>query len=130
MVISISISVGEALDKLTILEIKSERIRELSKLKNIQNEIAALRPVCMRPEFNTIKLKELYDELKSVNEALWDIEDNIRYKESQKSFDDKFVSLARSVYLTNDRRANIKKQINLETGSILIEEKSYQDYTK
>ena len=129
MAISVSVSVGEAMDKLTILHIKSERIDDSQKLKNIHNEIAALTPACSLPEFNTPEVQTLVAELKSVNETLWDIEDDIRDKEFQKAFDDEFISLARSVYVTNDKRAELKKQINLATGSALVEEKSYQDYS-
>jgi len=129
MAISVSVSVGEAMDKLTILHIKSERIDDAQKLKNIHNEIAALTPVCSQPEFNSPEVKALISELKAVNEALWDIEDKIRDKEAIKAFDDEFISLARSVYITNDKRAELKKQINLATGSALVEEKSYQDYS-
>ena len=129
MAISVSVSVGEAMDKLTILHIKSERIDDAQKLKNIHNEIAALTPACSLPEFNTPEVQTLVAELKSVNETLWDIEDDIRDKEFQKAFDDEFISLARSVYVTNDKRAELKKQINLTTGSALVEEKSYQDYS-
>ena len=129
MAISVSVSVGEAMDKLTILHIKSERIDDTQKLKNIHNEIAALTPACSLPEFNTPEVQTLVAELKSVNETLWDIEDDIRDKEFQKAFDDEFISLARSVYATNDKRAELKKQINLATGSALVEEKSYQDYS-
>ena len=86
-------------------------------------------PACARPEFNTPEVQTLVAELKSVNETLWDIEDDIRDKEFQKAFDDEFISLARSVYVTNDKRAELKKQINLATGSALVEEKSYQDYS-
>ena len=129
MAISVSVSVGEAMDKLTILHIKSERIDDAQKLKNIHKEIAALTPACTRPEFNTPEVQSLVAELKSVNETLWDIEDDIRDKEFQKAFDDEFIALARSVYVTNDKRAELKKQINLATGSALVEEKSYQDYS-
>ena len=129
MAISVSVSLGEAMDKLTILHIKSERIDDAQKLKNIHNEIAALTPACTWPEFNTPEVQSLVAELKSVNETLWDIEDDIRDKEFQKAFDDEFISLARSVYVTNDKRAELKKQINLATGSALVEEKSYQDYS-
>ena len=129
MSIDISVSVGEVMDKLTILQIKSERIDDAQKLKNVHKEIAALTPACARPEFNTPEVQTLVAKLKSVNETLWDIEDDIRDKEFQKAFDDEFISLARSVYVTNDKRAELKKQINLATGSALVEEKSYQDYS-
>ena len=129
MAISVSVSVGEAMDKLTILEIKSERIDNAEKLKNIHNEIAALKPVCSTTELTSPEVQKLVAALKSVNEALWEIEDKIRDKEAAKTFDEEFIALARSVYVTNDKRADLKKQINLATGSALVEEKSYQDYS-
>ena len=129
MSIDISVSVGEVMDKLTILHIKSERIDDAQKLKNIHNEIAALTPACTRPEFNTPEVQSLVAELKSVNETLWDIEDDIRAEEAASRFGDRFIELARAVYVTNDRRADLKKQINLATGSDLVEEKSYEDYS-
>ena len=128
MAVTITASVGEAMDKLTILEIKSERIANQEKLANIHNEIEALKPVCSQTAFQTDKIKTLVASLKKVNEELWEIEDQIREKEAAKSFDDEFIQLARSVYFTNDRRADLKKQINHATGSDLVEEKSYQDY--
>lgn len=129
MAVTISASIGEVMDKLSILHIKSERIADSIKLHNIHNEIAALEPVCANPAYQTDQLKKLMGELKNVNEELWDIEDKIREKEAAKEFDDDFIQLARSVYFTNDKRAELKKQINLAAGSELIEEKSYQDYS-
>ena len=129
MAVFVPVSVGEAMDKLTILQIKSERIHDAEKLKNITNEISALEPVCSAEAFQTDIIKELYAQLKRVNEELWQIEDDIREKEAVQHFDDEFIALARSVYVTNDKRAEIKKQINLEAGSDLVEEKSYQDYS-
>jgi len=129
MAISVSVSVGEAMDKLTILEIKSERIDDAQKLENIHKEIATLKPVCSTTNLTSQEVQKLVAELKSVNEELWNIEDQIRDKEAAKQFDDEFIKLARSVYYTNDRRADLKKQINLATGSELVEEKSYQDYS-
>jgi hypothetical protein len=120
------ISVGELLDKLTILEIKSSRILDKNKLLNINKELNLLNEVCKN---NTIDINDfLILELKKYNEDLWDIEDKIRDKERSKQFDEEFISLARAVYFTNDKRADIKKQINLKTGSALIEEKSYNSY--
>lgn len=122
-------SVGEVMDKLTILQIKAERITDSEKRVNIHNEIAALEPVCNAEAYQTETVTNLVIALKGVNEELWDIEDKIRLKEAAKHFDEEFIALARAVYVTNDRRAELKKQINQETGSDLVEEKSYQDYS-
>jgi regulator of replication initiation timing len=123
----IEVSNGEIVDKFSILEIKLNRIKDKSKLENISKEIKELEKYIklILEENNTIKL---YLELKNVNENLWDIEDSIRNKERLKNFDSEFIELARSVYFTNDKRADIKKQINNLTGSKLIEEKSYEKY--
>lgn len=120
------ISVGELLDKLTILEIKSSRISDPNKLLNINKELKLLAEVCHQ---NHINMNDsLIIELKKHNEALWDIEDKIRDKERSKQFDKEFIDLARAVYFTNDKRAEVKKQINLKSGSALVEEKSYNPY--
>ena len=129
MAVMIPASVGEVMDKLTILQIKAERITDSEKLVNIHNEIAALEPVCNAEAYQTETVTNLVIALKGVNEELWDIEDKIRLKEAAKHFDEDFIALARAVYVTNDRRAELKKQINQETGSDLVEEKSYQDYS-
>ena len=126
MSIKIDISVGELLDKITILQIKSERIRDEAKLLNVNKEKQVLTTIW--ESSNNSGLDEEIQELKSINESLWDIEDAIRDKERDKEFDDRFIELARSVYITNDKRAAVKKIINEKTGSALVEEKSYQDY--
>ena len=128
MQLQVPVSVGEVLDKITILQIKLAHISDAAKRANIQNELDALLPLVAGDAFTTDQMQALMAELKSVNEALWDIEDDIREKEAAKSFDAEFIKLARAVYVTNDKRAEIKKQINLETGSALIEEKSYESY--
>ena len=128
MQLQVPVSVGEVLDKITILQIKLAHISDANKRVNIQNELDALLPLVAGDGFATDEMQGLMAELKSVNEALWDIEDDIREKEAAKSFDAEFIKLARAVYVTNDRRAEIKKQINLATGSALIEEKSYESY--
>ena len=128
MQLQVPVSVGEVLDKITILQIKLAHISDAAKRVNIQNELDALLPLVAGDAFATDQMQGLMAELKAVNEALWDIEDNIREKEAVKSFDAEFVRLARAVYVTNDKRAEIKKQINLATGSALIEEKSYESY--
>ena len=128
MQLHVPVSVGEVLDKITILQIKLTHISDAAKRANIQNELDALLPLVAGDAFTTDQMQALMAELKSVNEALWDIEDDIREKEAAKSFDAEFIRLARSVYITNDKRAEIKKQINLATGSALVEEKSYESY--
>ena len=128
MQLQVPVSVGEVLDKITILQIKLAHISDAAKRTNIQNELDALLPLVAGDAFTTDQMQALMAELKSVNEALWDIEDDIREKEAAKSFDAEFIRLARTVYITNDKRADIKKQINLATGSALVEEKSYESY--
>lgn len=123
----VEISDGELLDKLSILEIKAIFIGDEQKLENVNKEIEELKPLCVNL-FASNSIKDDYEELKHVNLKLWEIEDSIRVKEKAKEFDDEFIRLARAVYFTNDKRAEIKKRINLFSGSYLIEEKSYSDY--
>jgi len=123
--VSAEVSTGEFIDKMTILRIKKERIKNKSKLKNVHNELEALEimyEACIRPSET---LESLTDELLEVNKQLWDIEDAVREKEAKQEFDEDFVEIARSVYLTNDERCRLKKAINLLLGSRLVEEKSY-----
>ena len=127
--INVPISVGELLDKITILQIKSKAIKDNNQLKNIQRELRELEDVRDRYVPHNDELLELFNKLGEVNQKLWNIEDDIRVCEKNKLFEDKFIQLARSVYFTNDIRANIKKEMNLLTGSELVEEKSYEDYT-
>lgn len=129
MSIKIDVSVGEIMDKLTILEIKAEKISDAAKLANVRKERDSLLPVINQPVYQTDEVHRLFAALKEINLKLWDIEDDIRQKEAEKTFDDGFIELARSVYFTNDERAEIKKQINLVTGSELVEEKSYEEYS-
>jgi len=124
----VEISTGEFLDKLTILQIKSERISDTGKLTSIQKELGLLEEIWRQSEHSKTNLSQEMAELKKVNEMLWDIEDDIRDKERRKEFDQEFIELARSVYLNNDNRAAIKRRINVRTGSELIEEKSYSEY--
>lgn len=128
MLINTPVSIGEVVDKVTILAIKSERIKDKSKLENIIKELELLRNILADIDGLSEKIESHYNSLKSINEELWDIEDDIRIKEYKREFDDEFISLARSVYVTNDKRAEVKKQINLLLGSELVEEKSYEDY--
>jgi hypothetical protein len=123
----IEVSNGEILDKISILEIKKARINSPEKLVNIEKELNELLPL-YEVLVTSDEVGKKYLELKSVNEQLWDIEDDIREWEDRYYFGDKFVELARLVYITNDRRAKIKKDINLLSGSELIEEKSYKQY--
>ena len=121
----IEISIGEIVDKLSILQIKKNNIEDVIKLENINKEYEYLNDVV----FNELKIsKEDFFNLVLINETLWDIEDKIRFKERDKEFDNDFVELARSVYFTNDKRAEIKKEINLKYGSLFVEEKSYSKY--
>ena len=129
MIITVPVSVGEVVDKVTILEIKSERISNSEKLRNVATELDALRPLVSGGVFDSDELVALTDGLRAVNGELWDIEDDIRAEEAAGRFGERFIELARAVYVTNDRRAELKKKINLATGSQLVEEKSYEDYT-
>jgi hypothetical protein len=126
--ISVPISYGELIDKITILEIKSERIRDAAKLANVRTELDLLAKTWSANPASHGDIAVERDALKRVNEALWDIEDRIRLKEKAKAFDAEFVELARSVYIRNDERAHVKRAINEKLGSTHVEEKSYQDY--
>ncbi|MGI9536176.1 MAG: DUF6165 family protein [Desulfocapsaceae bacterium] len=128
MVVTIPVSWGELFDKLTILEIKKARIDDDQKLANISRELDALKKVCSGHQLPGKGLQDLVGELRRVNESLWDIEDDIRGCERDKNFSEQFIELARSVYKTNDKRAEIKFRINQLLGSELIEEKSYEAY--
>jgi uncharacterized protein DUF6165 len=126
--ILVPISPGELLDKITILRIKQVRILDAIKLANVKLELALLEQTWR--DCGGAARDVALDEraLQNVNERLWDIEDRIRDKEAKQSFDRDFIELARAVYLANDERAAIKKRINLQLGSRLIEEKSYKQY--
>lgn len=128
MVLKLETSPGELLDKLTILEIKSERIMDPAKLANVRRELELLRATWAASPLAKRDVSRLLGDLKQVNEALWEIEDRIRQKESEGAFDDEFIELARSVYKNNDRRAAFKRELNVALGSELIEEKSYRSY--
>lgn len=129
MSIQVQISVGEFLDKLTILQIKSERITVPAKLENIKKELQILLETWQRSPYTGIDITAEMQELRVKNESLWDIEDKIRKQEAKKIFDDTFIQLARSVYFTNDQRALVKKKLNLKLGSGLTEEKLYTEYS-
>lgn len=128
--LNVRISPGEFLDKLTILEIKLERIHDPEKVRNVGRELELMRAAWAACSFSATDVSAEVRELKSVNEALWEIEDQIRVKESLGAFDAEFVQLARSVYQNNDRRAAIKRELNLALHSDLLEEKSYSEYGK
>src|SRR5205085_11276572 len=119
---------GEFLDKLTILEIKAERMTDPAKLANVRRELEHLRAVWAASTLASRDVSALVGRLRHANETLWDIEDRIRHKESAGAFDAEVVELARSVYRTNDERAAIKRELNLALGSDLLEEKSYTPY--
>ncbi|MBT8047034.1 MAG: hypothetical protein HKN57_15260 [Xanthomonadales bacterium] len=125
----VPVSPGEVLDKITILEIKSERMNDPEKVANVRTELALLQETWVSHIRDNETIRELHAKLKEINEALWEIEDDIRDKERAKEFDERFVELARAVYVTNDRRSQVKKELNMHLGSEIIEEKSYQDYT-
>ena len=124
---SVPVSWGELIDKVTILEIKSERLKAEAALRNVRHELAVLRPFADEAVHNA-GVAALKMELKRVNESLWQIEDDIREKEAQKCFDDEFISLSRAVYKTNDERSRIKRQINTLLQSEIVEEKQYSAY--
>ena len=119
------ISIGELIDKITILEIKQINMTGI-KLKNINKEMKLLKNILQDKNLE-INI-DLIKNLKNINKKLWEIEDNIRIKESKQEFDEEFIKLARSVYIENDKRASIKKEINQKYNSDLVEEKSYKNY--
>lgn len=127
--ILVPISPGELLDKITILEIKSERIDAPQKVANVRHELELLSNVWSDSVTEDKVIADLHQQLKTINEELWEIEDDIRDEERQNSFGERFIELARAVYVTNDKRAQAKKDVNLHLGSEIIEEKSYQDYS-
>ena len=128
MTIKVDLAYGELLDKITILQIKSERIADAEKVANVKKELNLLNSLWQSNEKSSVDITSEFTALKEINEKIWDIEDGIRDKERAKKFDDKFIELARSVYFSNDKRAEIKRAINMKLGSELIEEKSYSDY--
>jgi hypothetical protein len=128
MIMTIPASAGEVIDKLTILEIKLARIADAAKRENVAREHAALSAAWRDAVPDEAPIAGLIAELRQVNEALWDIEDEIREQERQSDFGATFVRLARAVYRTNDRRAELKREINAQLGSTLVEEKSYAAY--
>ena len=128
MAIQIEVSPGELIDRITILEIKLERIKDAAKLRNIRHEYDLSVAALEKAASASARLTELHRELKQVNEKLWVIEDDIRDHERARNFDARFIELARAVYITNDRRAALKRQINELLKSAIVEEKSYAAY--
>ena len=128
MNVNVDISIGEFFDKLTILEIKRVQIRDPDKLLNINKELDSLNELLAEQSFSREQVEEDVVALREVNNELWDIEDAIREKEAVKEFDEEFIKLARAVYITNDRRSEIKRDINMKLGSDFVEEKSYEKY--
>ena len=126
----VPISPGELIDKITILEIKSQRMTDAAKLHNVRTELALLTDTWRASPFSATDIRAEWDGLREVNGKLWDIEDRIRDRERDGDFGAEFIELARAVYVTNDERAAIKKKINTKLGSTLLEEKSYADYTR
>jgi hypothetical protein len=126
--IKIDVSPGELIDKITILQIKADKIQDISKLENVNKELELLTNSLHQSVKITNELKLIMDQLQQVNETLWVIEDKIRLHETSLKFDTDFIELARAVYKENDKRANLKRKINNALGSELIEEKSYSAY--
>jgi hypothetical protein len=122
------VSFGELLDKIAILQIKSERMSDPAKVANVRKELEALSTTWLGHPAAQQQIPELRADLKAVNERLWEIEDDIRACEQKQDFGAEFIRLARAVYFENDERARIKKSINTALGSAYVEEKSYQDY--
>ena len=128
MKLMVEVSLGEVLDKVTILQIKRARIDDPGKVANVIKELGSLEESLEASGMVSPEIRAVVADLLEINKELWDIEDNIRECERQKNFDEEFVRLARAVYFTNDRRAAAKHRINRMSGSRLVEEKSYAAY--
>ena len=131
--ISIPVAVGEVADKITILELKLRFIKDKEKTNNIKKELMLLKEIfdkCVESHNNSTqnRIRALQYNLSEINQQIWKIEDAIRFQEKNEKFDVNFIQLARSIYRNNDRRAKLKRQINLLTNSEIIEEKSYEEY--
>jgi len=124
----VPVSPGELIDKITILELKSQRMADPAKLHNVRTELALLTDTWKASGYATTDVSAERAALRDLNAKLWDVEDQIRDKERDGCFDAEFIELARAIYFTNDQRASIKKQINTRLGASLVEEKSYADY--
>ena len=128
--IHVPISPGELIDKITILQIKSERMTDAAKVANVRTELNMLESTWRGSAYAEADIAAQWAELKRINEKLWVIEDDIRDKERAGAFDQEFIELARAVYVTNDERAAVKREINTKLGSRIVEEKSYKDYKR
>ena len=128
--ILVPISPGELIDKITILQIKSDRMSDPAKVANVRTELGMLQSTWQSSPHAATDIQHEWSELRRINEALWDIEDKIRDKERDQQFDATFIELARAVYVTNDERAAVKRTINTKLGSRIVEEKSYAPYKK
>lgn len=126
----VPISPGELIDKISILEIKSQRMTDPAKLHNVRTELALLTDTWKASPYSATDVSTEWAALREVNGKLWDIEDHLRDREREGRFDPEFIELARAVYFTNDERAAIKRRINATLGSALVEEKSYADYAR
>ncbi len=126
--ILVPISPGELIDKITILQIKSERMTDAAKVANVRIELDLLQDTWRKSPHAQQDISAEWSALKAINEKLWVVEDDIRDKERAKSFDQQFIELARAVYVINDERAAVKRQINTKLGSRIVEEKSYREY--
>ena len=126
--IKVPISPGELVDKITILEIKSARMTDAAKVANVRTELTMLQDTWRTSAYASQDITSQWASLRKINEKLWDIEDDIRDKERARKFDQEFIELARAVYVTNDERAAVKRDINTKLGSKIVEEKSYAKY--
>ena len=127
--IKVEISCGELIDKLTILSIKSEKIKDKEKLKNVQHEFKVLNEISQKlKSLNPDEFDNFFKKLRKINLSLWDIEDEIRKFEKESNFGEDFIELARSVYITNDERFRTKNEINTFFSSGIVEEKDYEEY--
>jgi Family of unknown function (DUF6165) len=126
--IHVPISPGELIDKITILQIKSDRMTDPTKVANVRVELGLLQTTWQASPHAAQDIQKEWSDLRRINEALWDIEDKIRDKERDRQFDQEFIELARAVYVTNDERAAVKRIINTKLGSRIVEEKSYAQY--
>ena len=126
--LKVPISPGELIDKITILEIKSARMTDAAKVANVRTELGLLQETWKSSAYASHDITSQWAALRAINEKLWDIEDDIRDKERSRTFDKEFIELARAVYVTNDERAAVKRDINTRLGSKIVEEKSYAKY--
>ena len=126
--IKVPISPGELIDKITILQIKAARMTDAAKVANVRTELTLLEATWRESAYAASNIDAQWAALRSINEKLWDIEDDIRDKERARTFDQEFIDLARAVYVTNDERAAVKRDINTRLGSKIVEEKSYAKY--